>query len=79
MLDYMQSGYNKAIVWHTNHPVLTIGGSIITIILALVIFKTSIGQKFFPYAERNQFVVELWMPTGTKLEKQTNRLPKLKI
>ena len=69
LLDFMQLGYNKAIGWCTMHPVLTIGGSTVIIALALMIFKLGVGQRFFPYAERNQFVVELWMPTGTQLSK----------
>jgi multidrug efflux pump subunit AcrB/outer membrane protein TolC len=69
LLNYMQSGYDKAIDWCAKHHTFTIGGSIITIALALIVFKVFVGQKFFPYAERNQFVVEIWMPTGTKLDK----------
>ena len=76
-LDYMQDGYNRAIDWCVKHPIFTIGGSIITILLALIIFKTAVGQKFFPYAERNQFVVEVWMPTGTKLDKTKAAVAKI--
>ncbi len=69
VLDYMQKGYNLAIEWCTKNSALTINGSLITIILAIVLFKFGVREKFMPYAERNQFVVELWMPTGTKLDK----------
>ncbi len=68
-LDYMQQGYDWAIDWCVKHPIFTIGGSIVTILLALLIFKLAVGQKFFPYAERNQFAIEVWMPTGTNLDK----------
>ncbi len=68
MLDLMQKGYNKAIDWCADHKIIVISGSIATILLAGVLFKTGIRQRFMPYAERDQFVVELWMPTGTKLE-----------
>jgi multidrug efflux pump subunit AcrB len=40
-----------------------------TILLAVLLLKTAVRQKFFPEAERDQFTVELWMPTGTKLQK----------
>ncbi len=76
-LDVMQNGYNFAIDWCVKHPVITIGGSIVTIILALIIFKTSVGQRFFPYAERNQFVIELWMPTGSTLDKTMHAISKV--
>lgn len=51
------------------HPTVTIAGSLTTIILAFILFKFGLKEKFFPEAERNQFTVEIWMPTGTKLEK----------
>lgn len=69
MLDLMQKGYDKAIDWSAKHHFVIITGSIVTILLAGMLFKTGIRQRFMPYAERDQFVVELWMPTGTKLEK----------
>ncbi len=69
MLDLMQKGYDKTIDWCANHKTIVVAGSIATILLAGILFKTSIRQRFMPYAERNQFVVELWMPTGTNLEK----------
>lgn len=77
MLDYMQNGYNKTIEWCIKRPVITIGGSLITIILAMIIFKVGVGHKFFPYAERNQFAIELWMPTGTRLEKTQESIYKV--
>jgi multidrug efflux pump subunit AcrB/outer membrane protein TolC len=69
ILEIIQTLYNHTIDWCARHPAVTIIGSIITIVLSIVIFKLAVGQKFFPYAERNQFVVEIWMPTGTKLDK----------
>jgi multidrug efflux pump subunit AcrB len=68
-LDLLQKTYNKSIEWCLRHSGLTIAGSLSTILLAGVLFKAGIKQKFFPEAERDQFTVELWMPTGTKLEK----------
>lgn len=68
-LDLMQKGYDKAIDWCANHHTITISGSLLLIIFAGLLFKFGVRQRFMPYAERNQFVVELWMPTGTKLEK----------
>jgi multidrug efflux pump subunit AcrB len=69
ILDFMQSTYNKSIEWCLKHSRITITGSLATILLAALLFKFGIKQKFFPEAERDQFTVELWMPTGTKLEK----------
>ncbi|PKN75765.1 MAG: hypothetical protein CVU52_05755, partial [Deltaproteobacteria bacterium HGW-Deltaproteobacteria-10] len=68
LLDVMQSGYEKAINWCMLHSRVTICVCLATIPLAVVLYQI-VPQKFFPAAERNQFIVELWMPTGTKLEK----------
>ncbi|MGB8491525.1 MAG: efflux RND transporter permease subunit [Bacteroidales bacterium] len=68
-LDLLQRVYDKSIGWCMRHPRTTIAGSFGTILLAAFLFNTGIKQKFFPEAERDQFIVELWMPTGTSLEK----------
>jgi outer membrane protein TolC/preprotein translocase subunit SecF len=77
LLDLMQLGYNNSIEWCVRNPKITIIGSLLTIVLAVVVFKEGVRHKFFPEAERNQFVVELWMPTGTKLDKTENAMLKV--
>jgi multidrug efflux pump subunit AcrB len=69
ILDRMQSAYNKSIDWCSRNPRITVTASLLTIVLAGLLFKVGVRHKFFPAAERNQFIVELRMPTGTKLEK----------
>ncbi|HEY0608855.1 MAG TPA: efflux RND transporter permease subunit, partial [Chitinophaga sp.] len=69
MLDLMQDGYNALLDWCVKHPRLTIISSLVPVIFAGLLFSKGVRQQFFPAAERSQFVVELWMPTGTKLEK----------
>lgn len=76
LLDLMQNGYNNLLDWCVKHSKLTIGISILTIALAGLMY-TQVKQKFFPAAERNQFVVELWMPTGTRLEKTEQAIQKV--
>ncbi|SHM95215.1 efflux RND transporter permease subunit [Chitinophaga sp. CF418] len=68
VLDLMQDGYNALLDWCVQHPRLTILSSLVPVIFAGLLFSKGVRQQFFPAAERNQFVVELWMPTGTKLE-----------
>lgn len=75
LLDRMQNGYNSALEWCVRHSAVTIGVSLLTIVLSLFVYQ-GIKQKFFPAAERNQFVVELWMPTGTKLDKTSQAILK---
>lgn len=69
LLDLMQNGYDALLDWCVKHPTITIISSLVPIVLAGLLFSGGIRQQFFPAAERGQFVVELWMPTGTKLEK----------
>ena len=76
VLDVMQDGYNWLLEWCVKHPAITISASIASIGMALLLFSTGIRQLFFPAAERNQFAIELWMPTGTKLESTNDAILK---
>ena len=76
-LDLLQNTYNKSIEWCLKHSKLTIAGSLSTILLAALLFKVGVKQKFFPEAERDQFIIELWMPTGTKLERTEKAIMKI--
>jgi multidrug efflux pump subunit AcrB len=76
-LIVMQKNYNRSLDWCSKHPKLTITLSLLTIILAGILIKTGVRQRFFPEAERNQFTVELWMPTGTSLEKTEEAILKI--
>jgi len=75
-LTYMQEGYNTALGWCVRHPRITVIGSVTSIVLALVVVRFGVRELFFPPAERNQLVVELWMPTGTKLERTNEAILK---
>ena len=76
-LDLLQNTYNKSLEWCLKHSKITIAGSLCTILLAAILFKVVIKQKFFPEAERDQFIIELWMPSGTKLEKTEKAILKI--
>ncbi len=69
LLDYMQTGYNRLLEVCVKYPKTTILASLIPIALAGLLLTKGVRQLFFPTAERNQFVIEVWLPTGTKLEK----------
>lgn len=76
LLLLMQRGYDKTITWCMAHSKLTIAASLSTLLLAALLYQI-VPQKFFPAAERNQFVVDLWMPTGTKLAKTEQTILKV--
>ena len=64
LLDYMQAFYNKAIEKCFEHYRITIGTAVATIIAGAIIF-VHLPQKLMPVAQRDQFAVEVFMPTGT--------------
>ncbi|GAB3787104.1 efflux RND transporter permease subunit [Spirosoma horti] len=76
LLDYMQDGYDSAIGWCIDHRAATLMLAVVSIAASGLLFK-GIRQKFFPAAERNQFVVEVWMPTGTRLDRTKEAVAKL--
>lgn len=67
LLDLLQKRYDSVIAKAMKHPVMTITGGIM-VIIAGVMLLFFVKQKFFPAAERAQFVIEINMPQGTRLE-----------
>jgi multidrug efflux pump subunit AcrB/outer membrane protein TolC len=66
-LDLLQAGYNKAIVLFMARPALAVGTGTVAIALGILLFP-HVHQQFFPFAERNQFVIDVWMPEGSRFE-----------
>lgn len=65
--DYVQEIYNKALEWNFKNPRLTIIGSIIIVVLSLCIFPF-LKLRQFPFADRNQFACEIYLPQGCGIE-----------
>ena len=68
LLDVLQRSYNKVIGWCFRHTKTTLGLGLAAVLLSVLLMKT-IPQKLMPIAERNQFAVEIYLPSGTSLEK----------
>jgi len=66
-LDLLQAAYKKAIVHFMARPALALGLGAGAVVLGLLLFRF-VPQQFFPNAERNQFVIDLWMPQGSRIE-----------
>jgi multidrug efflux pump subunit AcrB/outer membrane protein TolC len=66
-LDHMQKGYNRVITWAMRNKRLVLGSSVLAFVAGLVILSL-VPQLFFPLAERDQFVMDVWLPEGTKIE-----------
>jgi len=67
-LDIVQGAYDRLITACFAHPfiVLTVGGA--SILLGAWLFS-KVPQQLMPRAERNQFAVEIYLPTGTAIER----------
>lgn len=65
--DRVQALYDVALRWTFRHPYLTIISSIVLVILTSLIFPT-LKIRQFPFADRNQFACEVFLPQGVGLE-----------
>jgi multidrug efflux pump subunit AcrB len=63
---WVQRTYDKVLDWTFAHPWLTIGGGIGVILLSTLIAPT-LKIRLFPYADRDQFAVEIFLPEGKGL------------
>lgn len=66
-LDRLQGWFDSSLEKAFNHPKMVIGAGIGTIVIAILIFKHT-PQQLFPEMERNQFAVEVYLPTGSSLK-----------
>ncbi len=66
-LDHMQHYYNLAITWAMRNKKMTLIGGGVTFAVGLGILQL-VPEQFFPLAERNQFVMDVWLPEGAKIE-----------
>ena len=64
--NWVQNTYNRVLGWTFQHPWLTIGGGIGLILLSTLILPT-LKIRLFPYADRDQFAVEIFLPDGKGL------------
>ncbi len=67
-LDFIQSGYDKLLDRCFKYPKTTLAVGILSVIAGILLMG-KLPQMLLPTAERNQFAVEIYMPTGTALEK----------
>ena len=60
---WVQSTYNRVLDFTFRHPWMTIGGGIGIILLSCLILPT-LKIRLFPYADRDQFAIEIFLPEG---------------
>ena len=68
LLDILDKYYQKLLAKCFEHPWLTIGGGVASVIIGGWIFSM-LPQRMMPFADRNQFAVEIYMPVGTGIER----------
>jgi multidrug efflux pump subunit AcrB len=67
ILDYMQKGYNKVIGKAMQHKKAVLVSTVLAFVAGLGLL-TIVPQHLFPTAEREQFVIDVWLPEGTRIE-----------
>ncbi len=67
LLDWLQGWFDKSLEKAFQHTKLVLGIGLAMIVLAVILFKNT-EQQLFPELERNQFAVEVYLPTGSSLE-----------
>jgi outer membrane protein TolC/preprotein translocase subunit SecF len=70
MLDRLQASYNVAIVFFMRHKALAMLAGLMAVLGGALMFR-AVPQQFFPSAERNQFVIDVWMPREARIEATT--------
>lgn len=66
-LELMQSIYNRVIVVAMQWKTATVAIGVLAVIAGAVVLR-QVPERFFPFAERDQFVIDLWLPEGWKIE-----------
>lgn len=67
LLDRLQDNYGILINIFMKRKWLAFTLGIAAFVFGVVLFAF-VPQQFFPSAERNQFVIDVWMPQGTRIE-----------
>ena len=65
-LDVMQAMYERAMGVAMPRKRLTMIGAVVAFVAGLALML-AVPYRFFPLNERNQFIIDLWMPAGTRL------------
>lgn len=65
---WMQKGYDKLLAVCFRFPKWTLAVSVVLVVVGFVLFLSR-PLRLMPIAERNQFAVEIFLPTGTPVER----------
>jgi multidrug efflux pump subunit AcrB/outer membrane protein TolC len=65
-LELMTRGYAHAIRFAMKHKALILAGAVLALVVGAVLLHFT-PRQFFPSAERNQFVIDIYAPEGTRI------------
>ncbi len=68
LLDLMDKYYKVIVGWCFDHPWLTISGGVVSVVVGVMLLRI-VPKQLMPFADRNQFAVEIYMPTGSGIER----------
>jgi multidrug efflux pump subunit AcrB/outer membrane protein TolC len=67
VLEALRNSYHKSIIYFMKRKGLAISIGLGAVCLGVFLMKF-VPQEFFPSAERNQFVIDVWARQGTRIE-----------
>ena len=66
-IEHMQRYYNRVITWAMQNRRVVLIAAVVIFIVGLGVLQL-VKQQFFPLAERDQFVMDVWLPEGSRIE-----------
>jgi len=66
-LELIQWVYNRVIVVAMRWKKVAVASGVLAVIAGALVLH-HVPERFFPFAERDQFVVDVWLPEGWKVE-----------
>lgn len=67
-LDMLQTYYNKLLDVCLAHPVVTVVTGVVMVVAGILMISR-LPQQLMPFADRNQFAVEISLPTGSGIDR----------
>lgn len=65
-LEALRNSYGRLLSVALAHRKMTLAATALALLLGALVLPT-LGRQFFPKAERNQFIIDVWAPEGTRV------------
>ena len=66
-LEVMQLIYNRVMVGAMRWKMVAVACGVLAVVGGALVLR-HVPERFFPFAERDQFVMDVWLPEGWKVE-----------